>query len=345
MSANFYDNWLTMWKRSEEEKSRARTSISTEELQWFRTKQDYKAALMVAPETGFRTWGGITMGAEIPSSWHTGCHSHGEEAIYFVKGKGFSIIDDKQYDWEEGTCMFIPFGSAHQHFNDGSETAFYVSAMAPHLEYYCGLAKFEQFDDCGENSGAITRTKSTSEYKDSTGRRLVLHQSEMAITVGGEELANSRFAEQQTASMSHLTKKAMYSGDKNKGMSAWRLNMMSSRPDFYGDEVEMTHIIHHSPGAMGGKHGHMEAILYILDGEGYMDVDGKRVPWKKGSSLHVQGPQTLHQPYNTGSVEAKFIRIQFGLRMKLMQPIAKRKFPYVYLADRKPTIPQEAQTP
>ena len=145
MTTNFYDDWLGLWDKSEREKKAARKVIHAEELRWVSTRQDHKAALMVAPETGFRTWGGITMIAEIPLGWHTGSHSHGEEAIYIMKGKGFSIIDDKAYDWEEGSCIRIPFGSVHQHFNEGAEPVQYTSAMAPHLEHLCGLAKFEQY--------------------------------------------------------------------------------------------------------------------------------------------------------------------------------------------------------
>ncbi|MDA4129179.1 MAG: cupin domain-containing protein [Thaumarchaeota archaeon] len=334
MATNFYDTWLDLWEKSQREKKAARKVIHSEELEWVNTKQDYKAALMVAPETGFRTWGGITMIAEIPPGWHTGSHSHGEEAIYIIKGKGFSIIDDRAYDWEEGSCIRIPFGSVHQHFNDGEELVQYTSAMAPHLEHLCGLAKFEQYEDCGETSGSISRPKATESGVDPSGMRLVLRRSEMEISYGSQRpknAPNTRFIESMPAEV----REAMFGEGKDKGMRKTIINLMASRPDFVGEEVEMTHIFADPPGACGGKHGHMEAILYVLDGEGYAIVDDEKVPWKKGSSVHVQGPQTAHQFFNTGTVDYKQLRIHFGIRGNFFQPIAKKKFPYVFFEPRR----------
>jgi hypothetical protein len=38
----------------------------------------------------------------------------------------------------------------------------------------------------------------------------------------------------------------------------------------------------------------------------------------------------MHQHFNTGKVEARHIRVNYGLRSKVFQPIAKRVFPYLY---------------
>ena len=74
----------------------------------------------------------------------------------------------------------------------------------------------------------------------------------------------------------------------------------------------------------------MEDVIYVMKGEGYTIVDGEKVNWKKGTLLHVQGPQTVHQHFNTGKVESQLLRIHYGLRARYFQPIAKRVFPYVY---------------
>lgn len=62
---------------------------------------------------GFITAGNI-MVAKIPKGWRTGKHSHGEEAMYIIEGSGFSVVDGKRYDWDEGNCLFMPFGSVHR---------------------------------------------------------------------------------------------------------------------------------------------------------------------------------------------------------------------------------------
>src|SRR4026209_1692707 len=89
---NFYDRWLKFWDVAENERRKGRKAIHEEELEWVRTQQDTRIALLCAPETGFCTWGGETMIAEIPVGYHTGKHVHGEEGIFVLEGEGFSVV-------------------------------------------------------------------------------------------------------------------------------------------------------------------------------------------------------------------------------------------------------------
>lgn len=122
------------------ERARARKYIHEEELEWVSTKQDYQAALLCSRQNKFITAGQVKLG-EIPSGWNTGKHSHGEEAIFIIHGEGFSVVDDMRYDWDTGSCLFMPYGSIHQHFNTGHDTVRYLSAMSLALERFAGLAK------------------------------------------------------------------------------------------------------------------------------------------------------------------------------------------------------------
>lgn len=88
------------------------------------------------------------------------------------------------------------------------------------------------------------------------------------------------------------------------------------------------------PGRHGGLRAHMEAFLYIIDGEGYTVADGERVDWKKGSLLHVQGPQTHHQHFNTGDKPTAQLRLASGLRFNFFQDIARERFPYLIWGGR-----------
>jgi len=108
------------------------------------------------------------------------------------------------------------------------------------------------------------------------------------------------------------------------------LYMGEPENEFRAREVEITGILCDEPELHSGKHAHMEALLYVLQGEGYSIVDDEKIPWKKGTLFHVQGPQTVHQHFNTGQVESQHLRIHFGLRSHFFQPIAKRVFPYRY---------------
>ncbi len=73
---NFYEAWLRYWDEEQEERAKARTCIHEEELEWVRTKQDYRAALLCSRQNGFATAGEVVL-AELPKAWHTGKHVHG----------------------------------------------------------------------------------------------------------------------------------------------------------------------------------------------------------------------------------------------------------------------------
>ena len=52
---------------------------------------------------------------------HSGKHCHqGGLVIYVVEGKGYSIVDGEQINWETGDLLLLPMklgGVTHQHFN------------------------------------------------------------------------------------------------------------------------------------------------------------------------------------------------------------------------------------
>ncbi len=115
-----------------------------------------------------------------------------------------------------------------------------------------------------------------------------------------------------------------------RGHVARIIDFMVPENGFKAREVVINRFLCGTPGKRGGKHGHMEAVLYVVQGEGYSIVDGEKIPWKKGTLFQVQGPQSVHQHFNTGKVESLLLRTHFGLRASYYQPIARRTFPYLY---------------
>src|SRR3970282_267239 len=83
--------------------------------------------------------------ADIPAGHHIGKHEHGEEGIYIVEGEGFSVVDGMKYEWSQGSVLWMPFGSQHQHFNTGTENARYLSFTALHLAHFAGLGRIAQW--------------------------------------------------------------------------------------------------------------------------------------------------------------------------------------------------------
>ncbi len=324
---NFYDEWLGLWDDEQEERARAKKYIHEEDLVWVRTKQDYRAALLCAPENGFATTG-TAMLSEVPPGWHTGKHSHGEEAIFIVEGTGFTVVDGKRYDWEDGSCLYMPYGSVHQHFNSGEKKVRYFSAMALPLERFAGLAKVMQYEEAGEtpmgSPGEVE--KAASDIHPEHGR-IVLRLKDAPVIEAKDAAAR---AAKRTDEMAATQPKEM----RTTGMPGHRARftrlMDEPENDFRAREVEITAIQHDLPGGHSGKHAHMEALLYVLQGEGYSIVNDERIDWKKGTLFHVSGPQTVHQHWNTGQIESKQLRIHYGIRSQFFQKAARRVFPYQY---------------
>ncbi len=325
--ANFYDHWLNLSDEWQEQSDKAKKHIHEEELEWVRTKQDYRAALLCSRENGFLTAGDIMIG-EIPFRWNTGKHYHGEEAIYILQGKGCSIIDGKRYDWEKDSCIFIPFGVVHQHFNLGEETARYFSVMAVAFEMFAGVAKVFQYEQAAETHlhALDNLPLAGSDIDPELGR--IIMRAEDAPMVEGEKMAEV-WSKQTDEYSKSLAKEMRTPGTKGHRSKMVRL-MRWQDSGFKAKEVEISGVMYDKAGTHSGKHAHMEAVLYTMEGEGYSVVEGERTDWKKGTLIHVPGPQTIHQHFNTGKIDARHIRVNFALRSQIFQPIAKRVWPYQY---------------
>ncbi|MBI2860912.1 MAG: cupin domain-containing protein [Chloroflexi bacterium] len=324
---NFYDEWLNYWDAEREEFARARKVMHEEDLEWVRTRQDYRAALLCARENGFIT-AGTTMVAEIPPGWNTGMHSHGEESMFIVEGTGFSVVDGKRYDWETGSTLFMPYGSLHQHYNTGKSMARYYSVMGLGLQRFAGLARVMQHEDARETPIGYPKDveKAESDIHPQYGR-IVARLKDVPRIEKKEQ--GARMAKATDIASLNVAEEMRTAGIKGHHGALYEI-MKAPENGFKASEGEITHIMCDPPGGHSGKHAHMEAVIYVWQGEGYSMIDGERIDWKKGTLLHVQGPQTVHQHFNTCDIESRFIRVEYGLRKLYFQPIAKRIFPYVY---------------
>ena len=129
-----YDEYLRMYMEmvsfaKEELKRREKSPVHIPREKIDREFAGHNGVLLVAPRIGFnsrviRFWiNGFPPGEE-ENQWKTMGHRHTVEAvIYVLKGHGYSIIEDKRYEWKKGDTLAIPVFSWHQHFNRGKEPA------------------------------------------------------------------------------------------------------------------------------------------------------------------------------------------------------------------------------
>lgn len=329
----FYDEWLTSWDRSERRRATARKTLHAEEAAFVSTPQDARTAELISSRTGFATWGTTTLISEIPVGNKTGMHSHGEEAMFIVSGDGCSVIGDRIYRWTAGSVLSIPFGVPHQHYNLGSDTVRYLSCMTPDLDAFLGLNRTQQLAEWGPHDGPPDLPVDTH---DEAGKRIVLDQADgLVVGAGG--------AEDHSASIPELTGdgieidgigEMMRFSTTHHHQVIRMMRIGTGLNDFDPHAVEISGVLNEEAGTAGGDHAHMEAHLYILDGEGYTLIDGQRHDWRAGSAVHIPGPQTRHQHFNTGADGSSMLRIAFGIRY-LYESVAKNAFPYVYYSGKR----------
>jgi quercetin dioxygenase-like cupin family protein len=291
----FYDDWLAA---GDEIEGRFRTSPGVArdaDRPWESTRQDARVKLMLADELGFPMMGGVVLKAEIPIGWHTGRHRHGEEAIHVVDGTGFLLLDGRRFDVRPGSTIHIPYRAEHQLVNTAHEPLRYVSGLAFPLERFVKLGRMEQLEDCGPNDDSLLATPAELGQALPDGRRVIIHLDEAPTDPGDEETSKLEAYQKQH----YLTR---YLVMKRNGFRT-------------PTSVAMTHVFEEPAGFHGGLHKHLEAVLYVLDGEGYSDVGEKPERWSAGDALHVPPAMWEHAHYNHGDRTSRMLRIQFGIRL------------------------------
>lgn len=123
LAGHLYEEDVHFAVAEEERRRSARVVVKASELQFGPTRMG-RVAYIVDPRVGFNTKVMSSLVAEIPPGRHSGAHRHlYEEVNYILAGEGYSIIDDRQFDWKAGDALCIPVFAWHQHFNTGPEPA------------------------------------------------------------------------------------------------------------------------------------------------------------------------------------------------------------------------------
>ncbi|MGH3762045.1 cupin domain-containing protein [Actinophytocola sp.] len=290
----FYDEWLETPARIQSEFQESATVAKDRDIPWVSTPQDAKVKLMIANQQGFATMGSNVLKAEIPVGWHTGKHRHGEEAIHILEGEGFSIIDGQRFDWHKNSTIQIPFWSEHQHFNDGDVPVLYLSAMSFDLERFVRLARIEQLETCGPNDPVqLSGFPSQESQYYADGSRAVIHLEDAPTDPSLEPQG-------AIAAVANQHHHLQYLAVPGNG--------------FRATSVAITHLWSEPPYHHSGRHKHLEAVVYALEGDGYTDMHGEKVAWSAGDVLYVPPAMWEHEHTNNNPAPIKQLRIQFGIR-------------------------------
>ncbi|HEV8344894.1 MAG TPA: cupin domain-containing protein [Candidatus Binatia bacterium] len=122
-AAKLYFDQLAFAEKEEQQRRKGRVLVKGKDLKFERTPMGWVAAV-VDPQLGFHVRVMSTLVAEIEPGKRSGAHRHlYEEINHILSGEGYSIIEDKRYEWKAGDTLAIPVFSWHQHFNTGKGPA------------------------------------------------------------------------------------------------------------------------------------------------------------------------------------------------------------------------------
>lgn len=302
---DFYRDWLARSERNEARLERPPVVARARDLAWIETAQDSRVAMLIGEATGFPTNGTALLVAEIAPGWRTGKHVHGEEAIHVVAGEGFSVIDGARYDWKPGTTIHVPYMAEHQHVNTGDATARYVSAVTHDLDLFVGLGRVTQLEEKAKDGGDLARRHpAQSSQHAADGRRIALH-FEDAIDERARRLEGHAHRKEGKGAHRHAGIWILMGGSES---------MSDETNGFRARAAAMTNIFEEAPRTRSHRHTHTEAMLYVLEGSGYSEIDGQRHDWEAGDAVHVPPRMTLHEHFNDSESRTRTLRIEFGIR-------------------------------
>jgi mannose-6-phosphate isomerase-like protein (cupin superfamily) len=86
------------------------------------------------------------------------------------------------------------------------------------------------------------------------------------------------------------------------------------RNGFQAVSVAMTNIFEEVPHTSSHCHSHTEAVLYVLEGVGFSEIDYEHYDWEAGDAVHVPPRMTRHEHFNPSDTRTRTLRIEYGIR-------------------------------
>ena len=143
-----YDSLINFHREEVDKRKESRLIFQAKDIKFGISKHG-AACRLVNPELGFNTSIVKVFIRVIPPMSKDGNHRHREEAILHVlRGRGYSVIDGKRFDWKVGDTICVPPWSWHQHFNtDPEEPARLIAGTNSREMRLLSFSEFEQGEE------------------------------------------------------------------------------------------------------------------------------------------------------------------------------------------------------
>jgi quercetin dioxygenase-like cupin family protein len=340
--ADFYADWLAASERNAIEVERSPIVAHGRDLTWIETPNEHRIAMLIGEQVGFPTNGTSLCRVVVPAGQHTGRHRHGEEAIHVLAGSGCILVGGRRYDIHAGTTIHVPYREDHQVWNLGDGELSYVAAHTMDLDLFVRLGRLEQLEEKGPNDpNAVAALPAEIGQSDSLGRRIALHIEDAPQE--GERHRSSQAAHEGERNRSNHAadggaddrRHGHDEGDSAaaaaaparliKSVHAHRhgaiYNLMGGgesasevRNGFTAISAAMTQIFEEVPHSSSHDHSHTEAVLFVLEGVGFSEIDGEHYDWEAGDAVQIPPKMTRHEHFNPSDGRTRTLRIEYGIR-------------------------------
>jgi quercetin dioxygenase-like cupin family protein len=334
---DFYADWLAQSEANEQAVSHSPVVAHGRDATWIGTPNEDRIAMLIGGPVGFPTQGTNLCKVVVPAGRHTGRHRHGEEAIHVLSGEGCIVVDGRRYGVHAGTTVHVPYMSDHQVFNTGPGDIEYVSASAMDLDLFVRLGRLEQLEEKGDNGpGFESQLPEEDGQFDTLGRRIALHLEDAPDEQKRREELRAAAAAQAGGADGHGHGSGhgghghtREQGDGHGGhkpsenphrhgaiyiLMGGGESPSDERNGFTAVSVAMTNIFEEVPHTSSHCHSHTEAVLYVLEGVGFSEIDYEHYDWEAGDAVHVPPKMTRHEHFNPSDGRTRTLRIEYGIR-------------------------------
>jgi len=255
----------------------------------------------------------------------SGRHNHqGGIIIYVLEGQGLTETNGEILEWKEGDLLLLPIqpgGCTHQHWNKDSAkgcrwVAFRDMLVAPYI-----ANAIDQLSDTPDLRGTGATAADGARRKDwkagvsAEQVPLVTHPDELASANLFDRLVALRDVQRQRQAQATW----MIRGDE----LPWEINA-HGRMQWYlhpciAYSAVQTNLFYRQEIPAGSRSGLQrhggDAVFYMLEGEGYTEVNGVRHAWKAGDvmTLPALADGVTYRHVNTGAAPARLIAMERNL--------------------------------
>jgi mannose-6-phosphate isomerase-like protein (cupin superfamily) len=208
-----------------------------------------------------------------------------------------------------------------------------VTASTIDLDLFVRLGRFEQLDEKGANTDTFLATLPAEDGQfDGLGRRIALHLEDAPNEAekrhasgkhrhgnGAETAAAAADHDPGTRNVTHPATRLIKSEHPHRHGAIYDLmgggeSKHEHRNGFTSISVAMTQIFEEVPHTSSHDHTHTEAVLYVLDGVGYSEIDGVHYDWEAGDAVQIPPKMTRHEHFNPSDGRTRTLRIEYGVR-------------------------------